>query len=124
MINPLIKEQLDKITKIELPNFDDERIISIKKTGSYSDSYFNVGDCYLICVEDYILNPPNGFTLHSNWNSNKIPKHKFMKIDVLQTMGKMVRVNSIGYDFKNHIDTGDMWEGWLPKKSITIVEKL
>ena len=47
-----------------------------------------------------------------------------MKIDVLTKMGKMIKVNSIGYDMKNHRNTNNVWEGWLPEKSITIIEKL
>ena len=47
-----------------------------------------------------------------------------MKIDVSKIMGKMVKVNSVGYDMKHQVDSNDVWSGWLPRKSITIIENL
>ena len=125
MINPLIKEQLKKVRRIRVPEVDDTtQTITIIKNDNALDSSLQEDQCYLISVEDYILNPPEGFTLHTNWNNNIIPKHKVMKIDVCKIMGKMVKVNSIGYDMKNQLDIGDMWSGWLPQKSIKIIERL
>lgn len=125
-MNPLIKEQLNKIKKIKLPPFDDNTtVITLEKSNEAVTATLLQEDCcYLISVEDYILNPPDGFTLHTNWNNNIIPKHKTMKVDVTKIMGKMVKVNAIGYDMKNQVDTNDMWSGWLPQKSITIIERL
>ena len=65
-----------------------------------------------------------GFTLHDNWNKGIPPKHNFLKVEVLQIMGKMIKVNSIGYDYINQRDTSDLWEGWLPRKAIKIIEVL
>lgn len=124
-MNPLIKDQLSKIRRVRIPQYDEftTQLKLLKSDGKITNS-LQVDNCYLISVEDYILNPPEGFTLHTNWNNNIVPKHKFMKIDVIQIMGKMVKVNSIGFDMKNQIDTVDMWLGWLPQKSIKIIERL
>ena len=123
-MNPLIKVQLDKIRGVDLPPYDDNTLTINIERMSHSSNELKQDECYLISVEDYILNPPDGFTLHTNWNGNKIPKHKFMKVDVTKIMGKMIKVNSIGYDMFNNTNINDMWEGWLPEKSITVIERL
>jgi hypothetical protein len=124
-MNPLIKTQLEKIKTVKLPSFDENTTEMIITADSKIEELFLEEDkCYLISVEDYILYPPDGFTLHTNWNNGKVPTHKFMKIDVSKIMGKMVKVNAIGYDMKSHTDTMDLWDGWLPMKSITILEVL
>ena len=124
-MNPLIKEQLKKIHRVKVPSFDENtQTITLLKSDIQSTDSLQENRCYLISVEDYILNPPEGFTLHSNWNNNIVPKHKFMKIDVFKIMGKMVKVNSVGYDMKHQTDFTDVWSGWLPRKSITIIENL
>ena len=124
-MNPLIKDQLSKIQRVDVPPFDDSTTqLTIARNNVKPISGLQEDHCYLISVEDYILNPPDGFTLHTNWNNNIAPKHKVMKIDVTKVMGKMVKVNSLGYDMENQIDTTDMWSGWLPQKSITIIERL
>lgn len=124
-MNPLIKEQLKKINRVKVPSFDENtQTITLLKSDIQSTDSLQEDRCYLISVEDYILNPPEGFTLHSNWNNNIVPKHKFMKIDVSKIMGKMVKVNSVGYDMKHQVDCNDVWSGWLPRKSITIIESL
>lgn len=125
MINPLIKEQLSKVRRVAIPAIDDDtQVITLMRSENGLPTSLEVDHCYLIKVEDYILNPPEGFTLHTNWNKGLIPKHKVMKVDVCQIMGKMIKVNSIGYDLKNQVDTKDLWEGWLPQKAITIIERL
>ena len=124
-MNPLIKKQLDKVRVVKLPHFDDNTDKLVIPVRSVNDPIVLEEDkCYIIQIEDYILNPPEGFTLHTNWNNNKIPKHKIMKIDVIKVMGKMIKVNSIGYDIINKVNINDVWEGWLPEKSITVIERI
>lgn len=124
-MNPLIKKQLDKVSVAKLPHFDDNTTKLVIPMRSANDTIvLEEGKCYIIQIEDYILNPPEGFTLHTNWNNNKIPKHKIMKIDVRKVMGKMIKVNSIGYDIINKVNINDVWEGWLPEKSITVIERI
>ena len=124
-MNPLVKSQLEKIRGVVIPDYDDSTLqIHIPIKSEVATITLEQDKCYVVSVEDYILNPPDGFKLHTNWNNNKIPKHKFMKIDVCKIMGKMVKVNSIGYDIVNKTNINDMWEGWLPESSITIIERL
>jgi hypothetical protein len=124
-VNPIIKEQLDKLQYIQTTVYDeDTTIIHIPKRDSRSSIVIKQDECYLICLEDYILNPPDGFTLHTNWNNNKIPKHKYLIIDVSKIMGNMIKVNSIGYDIDRKVNINDVWEGWLPDESFVVIERL
>lgn len=124
-MNPLIREQLKKIRLTHLPEYDDNttHIVISRRTTPVKGGLVE-GKCYLIQVEDYIVHPFDGFNLHDNWNKGIPPKHCFMKVEVGKIMGKMVKVNSVGYDFKNKLDTNDVWEGWLPEKSITVIEEI
>ena len=70
------------------------------------------------------MNPPEGFTLHVNWNKNIIPKDKHMKCEVTEIMGKMIKINGVGFDFINKKDLNTTWEGWIPKKSILLLKEI
>ena len=41
-----------------------------------------------------------------------------MNCEILQIMGKMIKVNAIG------IGTNNTWLGWLPRKSMHILEEI
>ena len=123
-MNEIIKEQLKLLKVAELSEFDDNTTeITIPKQEA-KEYNINIGKCYLIELENYIINPPETFTLHINWNNNIIPKDKYMKVEIVGIMGKMVKVNGVGYDFVNKLDLNTMWEGWLPRKAITIIKEL
>lgn len=125
MMNPLIKKQLDKVRRVTLEPYDDSTTtIHINRRTDGGNLFLEQDKCYLISIEDYILNPPDGFTLHTNWNNGIAPMCKVLKIDVSKIMGKMIKVNAMGYDLKNQCDLPYFWEGWLPQKSITIIERL
>lgn len=124
-MNKFVKEQLSKVKIAELPPYDDNTLsMVIPRQSSGSGLGLRRDGCYLIQVAPYVLNSPDGFTLHDNWNNGVPPKHEFMKAEVSQLMGKMVKVNALGYDYKNGVDTNDIWEGWLPAKSIKVVREL
>lgn len=123
-MNEIIKEQLKLLKVAEIPEFDDNTTeIAIPKQEA-KEYNINVGKYYLIELENYIINPPETFTLHINWNNNIVPKDKYMKVEIVGIMGKMIKVNGVGYDFVNKIDLNTMWEGWLPRKAITIIKEL
>jgi hypothetical protein len=124
-MNPLIEQQLNKVRGVMMPEYDaNTSTLNIPIKSNDAPITLMQDECYIVSVDDYIINPPDGFTLHTNWNGNKIPKHKYMKIDVTKIMGKMVKVNSIGYDVENKTNINEMWEGWLPESSITVIERL
>lgn len=120
----LILNQLKKVKKATLPdNYETLREIFIPKTDTILVDSIKVGDYYLIEVEDYIIHPFDGFTLHTNWNNNIVPKDKWMNCEILQIMGKMVKIRSTGLTAEKQ-PTNNCWEGWLPKKSFKILKKL
>ena len=124
-MNPIIKNELNKVKSVVLPDWDEDTTYMIipRKTGPMQIGLIE-NKCYLIRVEDYIIHPFEGFTLHDNWNNGIAPTHHCMKCEIIRKMGKMVKINGVGYDFKNKVDTNDLWVGWLPEKSIKVLEEL
>ena len=116
-MNPLIKKELEHVNIAILPSYNDNssHIIIQKGIRNLSEMDVEEGKYYQIKVKDYIIHPYEGFNLHSQWNNNIIPKDDTMNIHVLQTMGKMIKVNGIG------IHTNTPWIGWLPKSSFQII---
>ena len=112
-MNKFIKDQLNKITVpiIEL----NSNVLYIKKQSNNTDNDFNIGEHYSIRIEKYILNPSPTFTLSANWNAGTIPPEEELNVTVLQKAGNMIKFKCIGKT------TNIYWEGWLPKKSITIL---
>ena len=110
MIHQFIK---DEISKIVVP-FDkiSETEYLIHKNNSTVEMDLEERHFYIIEVEDYIIHPYNGFTLHENWNHGVVPTDKEMKCEVVKIMGKMIYVEAQG------MNDGLIWAGWLPKKSI------
>ena len=126
-MNPLIKAQLDKIKHIPLPKYDEHTthlIIPRHGVAPPKNLELKEGKYYLIMVEDYIIKPFDGFTLHDNWNRVIQPKYKYLNIEILKIMGNMINVNSIGFDNESKQDIMDSWVGWLPRKSITTIQEL
>ena len=125
-MNNLILAQLKLCKKAKIPPIDgDEQIIYIPRGEIEIPPMVVAGGYYIIELENYIINPPDTFVLHTNWNNGVAPKEKVMQCVVEQVMGKMIRVNGIGYDRVNecYID-GTEWHGWLPQKSISIIRRL
>ena len=119
-MDKIIKEQLNKCKVANIPFFDDNTTeIFIQKGGRViikEDLVLN--HRYKIEVEDYIIKPYEGFTLHDNWNNGIVPKDKVMNCKIIQIMGKMIKVEAVG------VDTNNSWSGWLPRKSIHIIEEI
>lgn len=113
--NKFITEQLNKIKVDKLIVEDNVFVFSKSSSGVNSENTISVGDLYKIQVENYILNPPPGFTLSSNWNNNTLPPEQILDVEILQIMGKMVKCKCIGNTTKI------VWEGWLPRKSFSII---
>ena len=125
-MNQLILSQLKLCKKAKIPSIDGtETLIKIPKGVLEVPSFVEVGGYYIVEFENYIVNPPSNFTLHDNWNGGKAPKEKVMQCVIEQVMGKMVRINGIGYDriSSQYID-GTEWRGWIPQKAISIIKRL
>ena len=123
-MNKFIKEQLGKCRVAVLPSYDDNTLnMIIPKTNNLIDT-LKEDSCYFVKLENYIINPPSNFDLHTNWNHNVIPKDQYMNCEIVQVMGKMIKIRGAGVDESGKQPTGNYWEGWIPKKSMTIINAI
>lgn len=124
-MNKIVEEQLKKLKICKVPEYDENTMeLYITKQSPNKQCLLEENHCYILQFERYILDPPPNFTLHSNWNNGISPKHEFVKAEVSKIMGKMIKVNSVGYDIKTDTDTNDIWEGWVPYKGIKIIKEI
>ena len=119
-MDKIILEQLQKCKIANIPAFDDNStcIYIPKSEGAQRRSDIEVGMCYRIRVEDYIVKPYEGFTLHDNWNNGVVPTDVMMNCEVQQIMGSMVKVTAVG------LNDSKPWVGWLPRKSFRVLEEI
>ena len=116
-MNKFIKQQLQNIKVAEIPDYkDSDGVILFKKIDSKSSQGLLQGGSYHVRLANYIIHPYEGFTLHANWNNDIIPTDNEMKVEVLQVMGKMVKIRGIG------VHDSKFWTGWIPIKSLDIIE--
>ena len=123
-MNKYIKEQLSKVTKVQLPTYDDNTVEIIIPKIEKVKQEFEVDKFYLIKLENYLLHPSDNFTLHVNWNHNVIPKHAYYKCKCVKVMGNMIFILGVAFDIDNKTDLEEYWDGWLPKKSVTILREI
>ena len=77
-MNPIIKKQLENCRVANIPDFDDStKTITIPKGSALTVTPYQVGKFYLVELADYVINPPEGYTLASNWNKGTSPKYKY-----------------------------------------------
>lgn len=119
-MNKIIKDQLAK-TSVLLPEYNDSTTqIIIPKAGLEFKPQLELiaGHRYRIEVANYVINEPPNFTLSANWNKGTKPPENILWIYVYGSVGNMIEIESVG-------DTTDIsWRGYLPRKSITILEEI
>lgn len=119
-----IKAQLMKVTQCELPRYDDattEMIIPCTSNKEVQGVDFCCENKYRIELAGYLLIDNENFAFHSNWNQGRVPKDTVMDVEIIQLMGKMIKVKGYGIDIGADMPNGNIWEGWLPKKSVKII---
>lgn len=116
-----IKQQLEQCNFANLASFDaTTNTFHIPK---YSKPQYKIGDYYLIKVPGiYVDNKTT--TLAINWNRGTAPKFAYLKAYVSKTMGTMVYVDTLAYDYENKQDLTAMWSGWLPMEELEQIMKL
>lgn len=124
-MNPIIKKQLENCKVANVPAFSEEdTLINIPKGSSLNVTPYQVGKCYLVELAEYVINPPDGYTLATNWNNNTTPKYKHYKCEIVKIIGKMICIMGYGVDPMTHLDTNDLWEGWVPQAGIKLLQQL
>ena len=120
-MNKIIEKQLKNLKKCQLPPYTSESTeIFIPKGSIKKELGLTLNHCYQIEIADYVLNPPPEFSLAQNWNNNTVPPCKYMNVCIMQLMGKMIKVEGIGFDIENQIPINNAWGGWLPRESIKV----
>lgn len=129
-MNTFIQQQLSKVKNVKMPQFDSmTNCMIIHKAGNQiinepSSNELHIARQYIIKLASYIINPPDGFNLHENWNKGIKPTFDIMSCLVLQQAGKMIKIRGIQYDINTSSTLDKKWEGWVPQKSITIIKEI
>lgn len=119
-VNKLILKQLEKVKDAKVSPYDEIRhSYYIKK---FKEINFEVHHCYLVRINDALLNSTN--IIASNYNNGSYPEYNYMKIDVSKRVGNMIYVDGIYYDNESKQDINTMWSGWLPITEIELIEEL
>ena len=125
MINPLIEKQLKNCKRCNVPPHNESTTsIFIPKNSIKKDLEFVKDNFYLIKIENYVVNPPPGFTLAQNWNGGTTPPSEYMNICCIQIMGKMIKVDGIAFDIDKDVPLDKSWCGWLPIAAVKIVKEI
>lgn len=113
----IILDQLEKVEIANLDNFTPDALkIVIPK---HTTPVFTVESCYLIHLK------PAAFineAVKVNWNRGSVPRNNYMKVDIANKVGKMVKVIGVGYDIDTNTDLPDFWSGWLNTDEIEILK--
>ena len=124
-MNKYIEQALKSVKICDVPEFSEsDTKIVIPKKAVYTTSQMQVGTCYILELEDYLLRPSNTFNYHNDWNGGLIPTHKWYKCECINKVGNNIKISGVGYNRESNEDTMDMWEGWLPLKSIKVIGRL
>ena len=115
-MNKLIQQELNNCNVAIIPKFDDSITTLYIERGirKITEIQFEVGKYYQIELEDILIHPTDNFILHSQWNNNVVPKNYIMNVEIIEIMGKMIKVRGTS------IPSYSTWVGWLPKDLIHI----
>ena len=117
----LIKQQLENCSFANLTNFDPEtQTFLIPK---YQKPHYELGKMYLVKVSGAIVNNTNS-VIATNYNNSTAPSYDYLKIFVSKSLGKLIYVDSLGFDLATKQDSNVMWSGWLPVDELTLISSI
>lgn len=117
----IIKNQLLKCTYASLNNYDPAtNTFYIPK---YSKPQYVIGKMYLVQLPLGLVNNTSS-VVAANWNNGTAPQFQYLKVYVSKLLGKMVYVDSIGYDVNTRQDINSLWSGWLNIDELTQISAL
>lgn len=117
----LIKKQLELCSFANLSTYDPET--STFKIPRYVKPHFELGNMYLVQVSGAIVGNTDS-VVAANYNNGSAPQFQFLKIFVSKSLGKMIYVDSIGFDPETRQDSTVMWSGWLPVDELTLISNI
>lgn len=121
MRSKIVEEQLQRCQVANIKDYDDStKTFHIKR---YSKPKFEKGKCYLVHLSNEIVNNTSSL-LSVNWNNGRAPEHNYYKVYISATMGKMIKVDSIAFDYENKLDLDKMFSGWLDTEYLHLLEEI
>lgn len=122
-MNKVIKDQLSKVRSTTINYDNNSTDIFIPKMTRVIPQALNVGDIYLIKVDDSVIHPASNSTLASNWNAGNIPKYSIYQAELVDKMGKMYKFNGIAVEDGKPLYS-ENWFGWFPENGFYVINKL
>ena len=80
--------------------------------------------CYLLELDDSLLDVNKNATLVVNWNAGRVPANKWYKCEVSKKMSNMIKINGLSYDLVNNVDLNSMWTGCLPVELVKVIKEI
>ena len=122
-MNKIIRDQLDRCRVAVLPKFEDSAThIYINKVNTILPQNMVKGHIYLIKISPSIK---NNDTIAFNWNGGKKLIYDYYKVEKIEEVGNMYKLNGIAFDKDTNQDVYKYpFYGYLPKDSFEIVEEV
>jgi hypothetical protein len=117
----LIKQQLKNCSYANLTNFDSETCTF--RIPKYMKPHFALGQMYLVKLSGILINNITS-VVATNYNNSTAPSYPYLKIFVSKTLGKMIYVDSLGFDPQTKQDINILWSGWLPTEELTMLSTI
>lgn len=115
-MSTVVSTQLEKVVFADLSHFDESTQTFI--IPRYSKPTYKLGACYLVKVAPDIVNNPNS-VIATNWNRGTTPTTPIIKAYVSKVAGKMLYVDTIGFDLATNTELLNTWSGWLSIDDLT-----
>ena len=117
----IIKQQLQNCSYANLSNYDPAtQTFLIPK---YQKPHFVLGNMYLVQLSGALVNNISS-VIAANYNNGTAPMYPFLKIFVSKSLGKMIYVDSLGFDPQTKQDINVLWSGWLPVDELTLISQV
>lgn len=122
-MNKVIKDQLSKVRSSNIQFDDNTTEIFIPKVTETVPQALNIGDIYLIRIDDSVLHPASNSTLASNWNAGKVPKYSTYQVEFIDKMSNMYKFNGIAIEDGKPLYS-ENWFGWFPENGFKVISKV
>ena len=118
----LTYRQLQKCVNIDTSKIDKDstKIILSRKT----DVPILEGKCYIIQLDESLLNMSQSDILVCNWNAGSVPGNNSYKCEVTKRMANMIKINGLAYNLEQDLDLNRMWTGWLPVDKVKVIKEI
>ena len=120
-MNKLIQDELKKVQVADLSNYS-EGVTEFIIPKTVLDK-FEVGQSYIIELDDSLIKHNPESVLETNYNSGKIPSNKYYYIEVSAVLGKLIKCVGMAFDVENNMTIGTFWNGYFPINCIKILKK-